>query len=229
VLAIPMAIWQWTPLWGSLSGAVGGQPSAHRAYYAPLLGFLADHAAPPARVEVVPTLLHWEADYVATAVPLARGWERQIDSSVNPLFYGGRRLDASGYRAWLVAGGVRYVALPDAPLDYSASGEAGLLRAGVPGVTPVWSSAHWQVFEVSGSSGIVSGPARLGSMSGSRLTLVVTGPGTVVVRTRGGAHWSVVSGPACLAGSHDGLALETSGSGVIRLAVGVSTHAPTCR
>jgi len=229
VLAIPMAIWQWTPFWGSLSSADGGQASAHRAYYTPLLGFLAGHATPAARVEVVPTKLHWEADYVATVVPLARGWERQIDSSDDPLFYGGRRLEPAAYRAWLIASGVRYVALPDAPLDYSATAEASALDAGVPGLTPVWSSTHWRVFEVQGSPGIVSGPARLDAMDGSRITLSATGTGTVVVRTRGGAHWAVEGGPACVAPSRGGLVLETTGAGVVRLRITVSTHGPTCR
>jgi len=229
VLAIPMAIWQWTPVWGTLSGADGGQPSAQRAYYAPLLGFLAGHATPAARIEVVPTELHWEADYVATVVPLARGWERQLDSADDPLFYGGRRIDPAAYRMWLVASGVRYVALPDAPLDYSATAEAHLLDAGVSGLTPVWSSTHWRVFEVQGSPGIVSGPARLSAMDGSSITLAATGAGTVVVRTRGGAHWTVGGGPACIAPSRGGLVLETSGSGVVRLKITVSTHGPTCR
>ena len=93
----------------------------------------------------------------------------------------------------------------------------------------MWSSTHWRIFEVEGSPGIVSGPARLDTMSGSRLALVATGPGTVVVRTRGGAHWNVVGGPACVAPSPGGVVLETTGAGVVRLALTVSSHGPTCR
>ena len=59
-------------------------------------------------------------------------------------------LDAAGYRAWLIDAGAQYVALPDAPLDYAAVAEGRLVRAGVAGVTPVWSDAHWQVFHVDG-------------------------------------------------------------------------------
>jgi len=66
-------------------------------------------------------------------------------------------------------------------------------------------------------------------MDGSRITLSATGTGTVVVRTRGGAHWAVEGGPACVAPSRGGLVLETTGAGVVRLRITVSTHGPTCR
>jgi hypothetical protein len=62
------------------------------------------------------TRLHWEAAYVAPAVPLVRGWERQLDTAGNPLFYDADLLNPDSYRAWLIDSGVRYVALPDAPL-----------------------------------------------------------------------------------------------------------------
>ena len=48
-------------------------------------------AAGPFRVEIPFTANHWEARWVAPAVPLARGWERQLDGKRNPLFYDGRR------------------------------------------------------------------------------------------------------------------------------------------
>ena len=30
---------------------------------------------------------HWEAADLAKVVPLARGWERQLDQKANPIFY----------------------------------------------------------------------------------------------------------------------------------------------
>src|SRR5205807_6975168 len=116
---VPLVLWQWTPAWGAITSN-GRDPSSHLAYYQPLLGFLSAHAAPLGRVEVVPTRLHWEAAYVAPTVALARGWERQLDTADNPVFYDSAHLDASAYRAWLLDNGVRYVALPDVPLDYAA-------------------------------------------------------------------------------------------------------------
>jgi hypothetical protein len=74
------------------------------------------------------------------------------------------RLGASPYRAWLERTGVAYVALPDAPLDYSAVGEAQLIRQGVAYLEPVWRSRHWRVYRVRGARSLVSGPGRLVSI-----------------------------------------------------------------
>ena len=132
LVAVPLVLSQWGPAWGAMTSNAR-QPSTHRAYFAPLVAALTRAAAggPAGRVEVVPTEFHWEAAYVAPAMPLARGWERQADEADNPLFYGGaRRLDAFTYRAWLLDNGVRFVALADAPLDFAGSAEGHLLRFG---------------------------------------------------------------------------------------------------
>ena len=34
-------------------------------------------------------------------MPLARGWERQLDEKANPIFYDGRPLTAARYHRWL--------------------------------------------------------------------------------------------------------------------------------
>ena len=69
---------------------------------------------------------------MAPHVMLARGWERQLDQQRRALFYdeASTPLTPARYRAWLSEQAVSYVALPDAPLDYSAKGEAELLRGG---------------------------------------------------------------------------------------------------
>jgi hypothetical protein len=226
VLALPMAVWQWTPAWASITKHDSAQPSVHRAYYAPLLAFLAGHPDPAGRVEIVPTKFHWEAAYAAPTVPLARGWERQLDIAANPLFYGSGRLDATSYRAWLYASGVRFVALPDAPLDFAASAEARLIEAGVPGLRPVWQNAHWRVFAVEGSTGIVTGRGRLVRMSGGHLRLDVTGPGILILRIPFNGHWSVTRGSACLSSLGGLTVVETSRAGTVDLAVGLATHHP---
>ena len=56
--------------------------------------------ADTARVEAVPQYGHWESLELAYAVPLARGWERQLDVVRNPLFYSGT-LTPSAYYQWL--------------------------------------------------------------------------------------------------------------------------------
>ena len=50
------------------------------SYYLPLNTFLAG-ARPPGRVEIPPTRNHWETVHVARRFSLARGWERQLDTS----------------------------------------------------------------------------------------------------------------------------------------------------
>ena len=226
VLAAPMALAVWVPAWGAISGRIAALPSTHRSYYAPLTAFLVAHDGPGGRVEVVPTAYHWEAAYVAPDVPLARGWERQLDIARDPLFYGGR-LDASSYRAWLIERGVRFVALPDAPLDVAGRREAQLVEAGVPGLSPVWSDAHWLVFAVDGSDGVVSGPARVVHMSGGRVVLDVTSPGTVTLRVADGAHWQVTAGSGCATATADGVDVAVPRPGTLTLAVGM--RAPRCK
>jgi hypothetical protein len=193
---VPLVALEWSPAFATLQ--VSGDPSAHAAYYVPLLQFLAGHGQPAGRVEVVPTRTHWEADYVAPKFPLARGWERQLDTADNPLFYERGALTPSTYSSWLVDNGVRYVALPDVHLDYAGQAEGRLLVHGVKGLSPVWSSGHWRVFQVGGSRGIVDGPASLLHLEGGQVDLHVAAPGTVLVRVRYDPRWDVVGDVGCV-------------------------------
>jgi hypothetical protein len=197
VVTVPLIILQWGPALSALS-TNRVDPSTKASYFTPLVRYVESNDSPPARVEIVPTELHWEAAYAAPNVQLARGWERQLDTANNPLFYGKAPLTDATYRAWLLTNGVRFVALPDASLDYAGKAEALLVRQGVPGLLPVWHDAHWRVYEVSGSQGIVSGPAEPVSIEGGNVKLDVTAPGDVVVRVHYNANWSVVNGTACL-------------------------------
>lgn len=192
--AVPLALAQWIPASDALLG--DGNASMETAYFQPLLRYLRQADRPLGRVEVVPTALHWEAAYVAPFFPLARGWERQLDTVDNPIFYSTRPLTATAYRAWLFANGVRFVALPDVTLDYSAVAEAQLLRTGVPGLRLVWHTVHWHVYEVKKAPGIVSGPARLISSHGSEIRIDVTHPGVVVIREHYVDAWRVTGGRA---------------------------------
>lgn len=205
-------------------------PSTKAVYFRPLIGYLQRHDVPLGRVEVVPTRLHWEAAYVAPSIPLARGWERQLDTADNPIFYEPEALTKAAYAAWLVDNGVRYVALPDVPLDYAGTGEAALLADGVPGLRPVWRDAHWRVYAVRGSTGIVSGPGRLETVTGSSLTLDATGPGTITVRERFSAGWNLVEGQGCVRQDANGwTTIEVAAPGALRLALGLgSPEAGAC-
>jgi hypothetical protein len=116
--------------------SAASDPAVDASYYAPLLGELRSlgvgYSGRPARIEAVPTTNHWEARFLAPHVPLARGWERQLDQGRNGLFYDEGPLTGKRYREWLSEQAVSYVALPDAPLDYSAVAEGRLLLNGAP-------------------------------------------------------------------------------------------------
>ena len=118
---------QWLPAVRAVAEA-HGDPSTEASFFADPRAFLEGVVRPGERVEVAFTHNHWEAAHLASAVPLARGWERQLDEKANPLFYDGRPLTPERYHRWLRDSAVRWVALPDAPLDYSATAEAKLLR-----------------------------------------------------------------------------------------------------
>ena len=192
VLAGPLLFWQWMPAADGIFTA-GLDPTSDPAYFDDLNAELATLSA--TRVEIPFTGHHWEATYVAPHVALARGWERQLDIGVNPLFYDGT-LTADTYHAWLDDNAIGFVALPDATLDESALAEASLLRAGVSGLEPVWHDAHWQLWRVTDARPLVEGAARFTSMDADSFTLAVDQPGDVVVRIHYSSHWDV-DGPGC--------------------------------
>jgi hypothetical protein len=175
-----------------------GDPSTRAAYYAPVLAYLGAHARPGERVEIPLTRNHWESTYVARAYPLARGWHRQLDRKFNPLFYGRAPLNPAAYARWLDANAIRWVALPDAELDFSATREAALLRRGEPGLRRVARTAHWEIWEVAGAAPPVTGPARMTAAGADGFDLEATGPGTVVVRQHPTPYWTVVGGDGCI-------------------------------
>jgi hypothetical protein len=190
--ALFLVVWHWSPITEAFDGASNG-PSSAAAYYRPLTAEL-DRLSrgTPVRVEIPPTVHHWESAYVAPLFPLARGWERQLDIAYNGLFYDGGLLRPSVYRSWLLANGVSYVALADAPLDYAATAEAALLRSGaVKGLQTVWRSANWVLWKVAGSPGLVTGPARVRSLSPRSVVVQLSASGRTLLRVRWSPYWSL--------------------------------------
>jgi hypothetical protein len=194
-LALPVLLWwQWVPAFDAIFTA-RHDPSTQEAYHAPLIAFLEHQPEAVGRIEIPFTERHYEAAYVAPMVALARGWERQLDMDRNPIFYESS-LDSARYHLWLLENGVQYVALPDVALDESAVAERDLLLRPQPYLTPVWHDAHWQVWKVEGSPGIVTGAARLVQATPEEIVVDATAPGPVLVRVRWTPYWSV-DGPAC--------------------------------
>ena len=167
-----------------------GNPTADRAYFAPLLARLGQETL-AGRVEIPPTRDYWEAAYLGE-VPLARGWLRQADIDRNPLFFAtipgaagtGVRLDAGTYRTWLAEQAVQFVAVPDAELTWSGRPEAALIDAGLPYLTPVWQSAHWRLYAVADPQPIVAAPATLVAHTATTLTIEAPAAADIPVRVR---------------------------------------------
>jgi hypothetical protein len=211
-----------------------GDPAAEAAFHAPLLEFLDGAAAPGDRVEVVFTRNHWEAFHVAKRWPLARGWERQLDLKYNALFYKGSdpfcRIKIKSltcqkgsdpfvvaFERWLRREGVRWVALPEAPLDFSAREEAALLRRGAPFLRPALTAPGWRVWELRDAPPPVEGPGRIVSTGPQRIVLHADGAGTLRLRYRWTRYWTVTRGRARL-GERDGrLDVRALGPGAIEL------------
>lgn len=124
-------------------------------YFAPVNQFL-DRQNPTRdqKVEIVFTRNHFEAAYVASRRPIARGWERQLDTKYNALFYDGS-LSPSTYARWLIDNDVRWVALSEAVADYSAKGEAELIKSDLPYLEPAATFRDWKIYKVNlpGSEG----------------------------------------------------------------------------
>jgi hypothetical protein len=202
LVALPFLYWQVSAPIDDVWRAAR-DPSVHASYYDGLLGYLhgRERAEGPFRIEIPFTDNHWESAHVAPTVPLARGWERQLDRKVNALFYDG--FSPERYRAWLGDMAVRYVALADAPVDYSAAEEAALVRSRPAFLREVWHDDHWRVFAVVDPVPLAGGGARVTRMAPDAVDLTVPRPGTYVVRVRFTPYWRAVGACVAPAGGGD--------------------------
>jgi hypothetical protein len=212
LVAVPLLYLEWQAPVHDISAA-SGEPSTKAAFYQPLLGFLARQSGPPFRIEIPFTEFHTEAYVVGRHFPLARGWERQLDIEDNPLFYSGT-LTATSYRNWLRGTAVRFVAVPDAPLDYSAVSEAALVRRGLPYLRLALRTRDWRVYAVKQPTPIVSGAATLTGLHASSLALHADRTGTAIVRVRFTPYWSLAEGAGCVSpdGAYTKLTVERTGA-----------------
>jgi hypothetical protein len=209
--------WQALPAVGGFRQTSGARAASEEFWY-PVMAFLDRHHDPNYRVEVVATADHSEAYYLAgRGVPLARGWYRQDDWPENAALY--RRLTPARYLAWMRRMGVRYVLLPDDPLDYSAKGEARLLRTRSP--LPVRARyGGWTIYELPEATPIATPASRISvrSLTAGGIALYVDRPGRYRLRLRYTPYWRVVGGGACVAPrSPWGTELRASRAGLIRV------------
>lgn len=228
-LLVVLAVWQPPVMVADLARA--GDPDLSAEYVQPLRDELA-RRQPTGRVEVVPTENYWEAARL-DGVSLARGWLRQADTGRNPLFFDGT-LAAGTYRQWLVVSGVSHVAVPAEGVSWVGRREAELIRGGLPYLTRVWSGGGWTLYEVSGSRGLLTGPAELVEHRADAVVLDATEAGEILVRVRWSPYFTVASaggggaGGACLARAGEWTEVRVPEPGRYTLTSALAGTGPRC-
>ena len=227
-LATLLAYWQLqAPI--SNYAAAAGDPAAKRSYYGPLLAELRrleiGYGARPARIEVVPTRDHAEARWVAARVSIAQGWERQLDTLRDGIFYANTRsrLSPASYAGWLRANAVSYVALPQAPLDYSSIAEGRLVSTVPDYLREVWRSARWRLFAVAAPAPLAQPPSVLSALGTDSFTLRAPRAGSYLVRVRFTRYWALAGARGCVRSAPGGwTTVQTRAPGTVRVAIAFS-------
>jgi hypothetical protein len=215
IALLPLMYLEWAAPVRDLTSASNDQSTSTR-YYQPLVQFLGKQTGPPFRTEIPFTRFHWEAYVVASHFALARGWERQLDIKDNSIFYSGH-LTAASYERWLHVNAVRFVAAPDAQLDYSAKAEMALIDRGLPYLHQVMHSRHWRVYEVAHATPIVQGPATLQQLGPDSLTIAAHKAGTLLVHVRFTPYWALSGGSGCVSPDGEYTRVTLRAPGNIRL------------
>jgi hypothetical protein len=222
ILAIAGSLyWQLNASVAQIARSVG-DPSTTSAYFHPAARWLREHDAQGMRIEVPPTANHWESAYLAPKFELARGWLRQLDTTRDDLFYDDdERLSAATYGAWLRSNAISYVALPDAPLDYSSEEERRLILSEPQYLSLRFRSQHWRIYGVRDPKPLV---APLGAAAAQTrwigrqgFALDVKRPGEFLVRVNFTPYWSISRGSGCILRRGDWTVARASRPGVFRV------------
>jgi hypothetical protein len=204
-----------------------GDPSTSRSYFQPAARWLRDHGGDGMRVEAPPTANHWESAYLAPQFELARGWLRQLDTTRDDIFYDGESaLTPTAYRRWLRQNAISYVALPDAPLDYSSVAEQKLILSEPSYLDLRWSSAHWRIYAVRDPEPLVeplgAAAARVLWVGRQGFGLDVSRPGDFLVRVNFTPYWSIARGAGCLLRRGEWTVARASHPGILRVSADFS-------
>ena len=218
-------------------------PATEESFHQPLINKIKSAGGQPGRLEVLWTTNHWEDAIIAPKIPLARGWERQLDTKLNAVV-DGPVIDPVDYRRWIDSLAVRWVAVPNVALDRAAKGEAALVAQGLPWLKPVWQSKDWKLFEVENPTPIVTsgatGPSgaelptaedlRRRTALGTRsLSFDVPGPGPLTVRVRWSHWWKLEGVKGCLERDPSGMTLlRAEGKGRATLLISGLDGGPHC-
>jgi hypothetical protein len=217
--------WQLTASVNQIARSVG-DPSTASDYFQPAAGWLRAHGGEGMRIEVPPTANHWESAYLAPKFELARGWLRQLDTTRDDVFYDKGELTNATYSSWLRSNAISYVALPDAPLDYSSAAERRLILPAPAYLSLRYRSPHWRIYRVQGPKPLVAplGAARAETLRVGRqgFALNVITPGEFLVRVNFTPYWSIARGAGCILRHGDWTVARASHPGIFRVAADFS-------
>ncbi len=211
-----LGFWMWSPAVRDVIKYIE-DPAAKSDYFEPLRQFL--YTLPDQRrIEIPFTRSHWEGAEIAPDVALARGWLRQLDTGLNPIFYKGE-INRLTYASWLADNAVRYVALPSAKPDKSSYGERALIEKGLPYLRLRWKSDDWRVYEVLLPAPIVipqkDARISLEQFSSDEVLLDVKKPGEAIVKVRWTPYWYASN--ACVEPDGDWTRVIADEVGFVRL------------
>ncbi len=229
ILSLAMAgglYWQVTASVSQIARSVG-DPSTSREYFQPPAHWLRAHGGTGVRVEVPPTANHWESAYLATQFELARGWLRQLDTTRDDIFYSDdNHLTSTAYSRWLHRNAISYIALPDAPLDYSSVAERRLILSAPSYLDLRWSSPHWRIYAVRNPQPLVEPMAGAAAhtlwVGRQSFGLDVTRPGDFLVRVNFTPYWSIARGAGCLLRHGEWTIARASHPGILRVSADFS-------
>jgi hypothetical protein len=223
LLALALAgslYWQLTASVTQIARSVG-DPSTESAYFEPAAAWLRAHGGQGLRIEVPPTANHWESAYLAPKFDLARGWLRQLDTTRDDIFYDEGELTGAAYGEWLRGNAIAYVALPDAPLDYSSTAERRLILSEPPYLKLRYRSAHWRIYQVLDPKPLVAplgaGQAQTMWIGRQGFALDVTRPGRFLVRVNFTPYWTISRGSGCILHRGDWTVARTAHTGIFRV------------
>lgn len=215
--------------------AWSGDESTAVEYHLPLVDQVQSRnrdGQPVGRLEIPFTDNHWETWFVATEVPYARGWERQVDLERNPELYEfDDELSVSDYHEWLRHNAVRWIARPDVSLDEGGVAEAdvvdqeGTVRD-IPWLRLVWRNENWKLYEVLDYVPVVDPPALLVRQDPDELVLRTNERAVVTVRFEFSDDLAI-DGGACLTQHAEGwIVAHLPRPGTYRLGVLASEALP---
>ena len=211
-----LALWQWSPAVRDVIKYIE-DPAAKADYFQDLREFLF-RLPDQRRIEIPFTRSHWEGSEVAMDQALARGWLRQLDTRLHPIFYKGP-LNRITYAAWLSDNAVRYVALPSAKPDKSSYGERALIEKGLPYLRLRWKSDDWRVYDVLLPAPLVVSQKDakfvLEQFQSDEVLLDVKRPGEAIVKVRWTPYW--FASHACVEPAGDWTRVIADEEGFVRL------------